>query len=802
MSRKSKAAKEESLPASKVVPVSVRELITLVLRTGNLSRGGGFVTPARALEGTRAHQQIQKSRPEGYQSEVPVRYDHDDGGFVLRITGRVDGLVCQGNRLQLEEIKTVSGFWDHAADPLHWAQARIYAWIYAFDKPGLTEFELRLTYAELETGRIEEFRELESRERLAAFFNTVVQEYVEWVREWLQWCRVRDTSIAQLQFPFPAYRPGQRQFAVAVYRAIKDESHLFAEAPTGIGKTISVVFPAVKALQNGLASRIFYLTAKTSGRAAAQDALRRLAQGGLRLRAVTLTARDKICFNQGKPCDAATCPFAIGYYDRIKTALHAGLARESFDRGTIEQLAKDHQVCPFELSLDLASWSDLVIGDYNHAFDPGACLRRFFDEQKRGYLLLIDEAHNLLDRAREMFSAELSERSIRDLHLTLPEELAEIRASLSALARALAELATAPLASTAGPRLEPYASKSLPVTLTPILRRVLTAAETWLVQNKPAPFQDQLLMFYFSALAFGRTAEAYDEAQFRTIVAPAAGGVTLQLFCVDPAENLRALLKPMRAAIFFSATLTPLEFFRETLGGEPSDPVLRLTSPFPPANFQVLVANRIETTFQQRARSYDQVAQAIAATVQAKAGNYLAYFPSYAYLAEVLDKFRASYPELPVVEQRLGMKDHERTGFLQMFHESRTSTTLLGFAVLGGIFGEGIDLVGDRLIGAIVVGVGLPQICLERDLIQELFAGRERDGFAYAYLFPGMSRVLQAGGRVIRSDTDKGIVLLIDSRFNQRRYRELMPAWWQPVQAASPREILQKATAFWASTPV
>ncbi|MGZ5545643.1 MAG: PD-(D/E)XK nuclease family protein, partial [Limisphaerales bacterium] len=401
---------EKNKPESKLplVRVSVRELVEFVLRTGGLGREAVFVGPRRALEGAKAHQRIQKSRPADYEAEVFVSHDVTTENLTLRISGRIDGLNRSLDQWHIEEIKTLSRPFDGEADPLHWAQAKVYgAMLATNDVKAPATFEIQLTYLELATGKISEQRQTYDHAELKAFFQGLVAEYLTWAEAQAAWEKMRNESIADLEFPFPKYRAGQRSLAVAVYRAIRDGEQLLAEAPTGIGKTVSVLFPAIKALGEGKVRKIFYLTARTIGRAVAQETVATLREKGLRLRSVTLTARDKICFKEAERCDAMECPYATAYYDRIKPALRAALKEEALDRGGIEALARRHSVCPFELSLDIARWADLIICDYNYAFDPGSYLRRFFDDDSGGYVFLVDEAHNLPSRANDYFSATL-----------------------------------------------------------------------------------------------------------------------------------------------------------------------------------------------------------------------------------------------------------------------------------------------------------------------------------------------------------------------------------------------------------
>jgi DNA excision repair protein ERCC-2 len=795
--------------------ISVRDLVEFVLRTGDLGGEREFLGSDRAVAGIRGHQKIQRSRPTGYLTELPLAHSLETEEFTLLIRGRIDGLLIHSQEILLEEIKTVQGTWNHEADPLHWAQAKCYGFIHAKESQ-LKELVIQLVYLELQTGKVTEFRETFSFEQLSEFFSATTAIYLDWLRERHRWCLARDAAIRALEFPFPGYRPGQRELAVAAYRVMVNGGRLFLAAPTGMGKTISVLFPAVKALGEGKLERIFYLTARTVGRAIAENALSVLRRGGLKLRAVTLTAREKVCVRAGHPCDPLTCPLALGYYDRIQPAVREALAQQEITRSVLETVGQQHQVCPFELSLDVSVWADAVVCDYNYVFDPQVYLRRHFEADGGAYAFLVDEAHNLVDRAREIFSAALAGREILDVKRAIKQAAPRCAQALTQLRTAMRKLGNA-----SEPHEESVATSDTSVELnlfpakTATLRRdengvnpspefpdrllepletALAEAERWLVNNQPAEFREALLALYFRMHSFRRTAELYDE-RFVTLIENDPD-VKVRQFCLDPSRLLRKALARGKAAIFFSATLTPMDYYRTLLGGEPADPVLQLSSPFPSENLAVLIQDRIQTHFQGRAESLGEVVEAVGILVNARPGNYLVYFPSYQYLNDTVQAFQVRHQSVPVLVQRPGMTEAERDAFLSAFSVEHGGT-LVGFAVLGGIFGEGIDLVGERLIGAVIVGVGLPQLCVERDMIRAYFQKQSAAGFEYAYTFPGMNRVLQAVGRVIRSDTDRGVVLLIDARFNETRYRRLFPAWWKYLRVRHPDGLREALGNFW-----
>lgn len=749
------------------------------LRAGGLGRESVFVGPRRALEGARAHQRLQKSRPEDYEAEVSLAHDIVTPALTLRICGRIDGLTRSLHQWSIEEIKTLSRPHHGETDPLHWGQAKVYAAILCITEPKAPDnFEIQLTYLELSTGKISEHREVFHRNELTAFFEKLADEYLVWAQAQAEWEQKRNASIATLEFPFPSYRPGQRQLAVTVYRTIRDQLRLLAEAPTGIGKTISVLFPAIKALGEGKARRIFYLTARTIGRAVAQETITALRGKGLHIRSLALTARDKICFKETDRCDALECPYATSYYDRVKPALREALNSESLDRGGIEALARRHSVCPFEFSLDAARWADLIICDYNYAFDPGSYLRRFFDDDPGDYIFLVDEAHNLADRARDMFSSEFSTVGLSDDLKIVPQDAANALRSLGNAVERLSPTGETPL-------------PSLPETIEPRVKDFLAIAEQHLIRNEGGPAHERMLERYFQASSFLRVAENLDDGY-----CVIAGPQRLRLFCADPTAQLREALKRADSTIFFSATLSPLQYFHEILGNGKDTAQLQLGSPFPVENLAVMIHRQIDTTLKQRTATAPAVAQAIVEAASSRTGNYLAFFSSFQYLQEIFEKVRPLTNAL-LLAQTPQMSEADREAFLNAFtHEP--AQTQIGFAVLGGIFGEGIDLVGDRLIGVIVIGVGLPQLCLERDLISQRFAARQLDGYDFAYRFPGMNRVLQAAGRVIRAETDRGFVLLVDRRFSETRYQNLFPAHWRNAQwVRGEGQIARLLAQFW-----
>jgi len=774
----------------KVLKIAVRDLVAYALRSGDLAFE--FLSSARPVEAIRIHQKIQQSRPEHYQAEVAVSRQIDTELFTLAIGGRVDGIYRDSDPILIEEIKTTSRSLDqyeHHENPIHWGQVKSYAYIFAKDH-GLSEIDAQLTYYQLDTGEIRNFRKHYTTDELGSFFRNLVATYLQWAETIVRWKISRDDSIHKLKFPFATYRRGQREMAVSVYRTIRNENQLLVQAATGIGKTMASVFPAVKAIAEGISTKIFYLTARTTGRIAAEKALDELRQRGLKLKSLTITAKDKICFNPDSACNPEECEFARGHYDRVNVALKDIFLQDAFTRETIEQVAGFHQICPFEFSLELSLWADCIICDYNYAFDPRVFLRRFFLEDGGDFSFLIDEAHNLVDRSREMFSAEIFKQPLLDVRRAVRRELPQVYKSLGKINSWM--IKARKICEESGPARH---EKEPPDSLFPSLRRFLLITERWLGRNIKAAYRDELLDLYFKISGFMRVAEQFDES-YVTCFEIIKKDLKIKLFCVDPSIQLKDALNRCKAAVFFSATMTPIAYFQQILGCNESANHLILRSPFPSENFRLLISDRISTLYRQRQSTKKQISQTIRTFIDQKKGNYLVFFPSYEYLQMVYEVYKADCAEGDHILQTPSMSENERDTFLQHFSRNN-SKSLVGFAVLGGIFGEGIDLVGERLSGAVVVGVGLPGICLERELIREYFADTLKAGFEFAYRYPGINRVLQAAGRVIRSETDRGAVLLIDQRYATYRYRSLLVKQWETTKVRDHRQVAAELKKFW-----
>jgi len=770
--------------------IAVTTLVTSVLRSGDLDNR--FSSPGRSLDGIRIHREIQRRRPEDYRAEVPVSLEVETEQLVLAVGGRIDGVFEEKGGTVVEEIKSTTRELtdlEDRSDPCHWGQAKAYAYLLACERK-LKEVGVRLTYCHVDSKETLEREETFARGELESFFQDLVARYLAWATTQVRWRQLRNATIDELDFPFASYRTGQRTMAVAVYRTLRDGGQALIQAATGIGKTMATLYPAIKTVGEGGTDRIFFLTARNTGKITAISTLNLLQEKGLRLKRVCLTAKDQICFCRDAACSPDLCEYAKGHFDRLPDALQDAFAHDNLDRGTIEVVARDRRVCPFELSLELACWADCIVCDYNYAFDPRVYLRRFFDEESGAYAFLVDEAHNLVDRSREMFSARLNKTAFLEIRRAVKNDL-------PAVYRAAGKINTWMLAARKqAAACDGFQSDPCPPEgLEPLLRTFLRASERWLAKNRPAPWRELLLEIYFAAVAFCRVLERYD-GSYVTCSAAEGKNLEVKLFCLDPSSQLKAALQRGRGAVFFSATLTPPGYFQEIFGCDDSAVKLGIESPFPRSNLQVLAADGVSTIYKQRDKSVDPIAELIRTFVAGKKGNYLCFFPSYAYMTMVAERFEKIEESARVAIQSPEMDDAERARFLDRF-SAKNHETLVGFAVMGGIFGEGVDLVGERLSGAVIVGVGLPAICPERDLIRRYF-DEKGAGFDYAYRYPGINRVLQAAGRVIRTGRDRGCLLLIDRRFADAGYRRLMPGHWSTARVRSPGQLEERLKRFWA----
>lgn len=777
-----------------IIRISVRSLVEFILREGDIdNRVSGSMEKDAMLLGGKIHRKIQSRMGTNYTAEVPLKIQMPCDGFVLQIEGRADGVLKDDGKVLIDEIKGILRSLEHleAPVPVHLAQAKCYAYIYAVQN-SLKCIDVQMTYCQMETEEIRRFCQEFEFQELQTWFQDLVTQYEKWAKFEIEWRNVRNDSIRQIEFPFP-YREGQRDLVVSVYRTILRKKKLFIQAPTGVGKTMATVFPAVRAVGEGLGEKIFYLTAKTIMRTVAEQAFSLLKEKGLLYKTITLTAKEKICFCEEAECNPDACPYAKGHFDRVNDAVfdlitHSG----DWSREVLEEQAKKHMVCPFEMSLDVSNWADAVICDYNYAFDPQAHLKRFFSESGKGeYLFLIDEAHNLVERGREMYSASLYKEDLLEVRKLVKAEDSKLAKGLSECNQQFLELKR---------ECEHYQILKSVSHIALKLMNVLSKLEDYLEECKDAEKKKRVLDFYFAVRSFLNVHDIMDENYVIFSEMMEDGRFQIKLFCVNPAVNLQNYLEQGNSTIFFSATLLPVHYYKKLLSVEKDDYAVYAHSSFPQENKFLFIGTDVSTRYTRRGEStYQRFARYIAVMAEQKKGNYMAFFPSYRFLEEVHTCFLECVDhEVDSICQVSYMDEEQREEFLEEFEQEREKS-LVAFCVMGGIFSEGIDLTDDKLIGAVIAGTGLPQVCTEREILKQYFNAADMDGFDYAYLYPGMNKVLQSAGRVIRTESDRGVILLLDDRFRAMRYREVFPREWQQYQLGSVKNLEQEIRTFWES---
>ncbi len=775
-----------------IVRISVRNLVEFILRNGDLVSGSGTSDKEAMLKGSRLHRKIQKKMGSHYQPEVSLKKDTEYDDLILRVEGRADGIFLQDEQFCIDEIKGVYKKLELMEEPVlvHRAQALCYAWIY-LDAHDLEKIDIQMTYAHLDTEVIKRFRETLTRAELKQWYEELTDSYHKWLAYQIEWRKKRNESMENLEFPF-AYRKGQRKMVSGIYHAISKKEQIFIQAPTGVGKTMSAVFPAVRAIGQGMAETVFYLTARTITRTVAQDAFEILRDRGLLFKVITITAKEKLCFCDKPECDPEKCPYAKGHYDRINDAVYElWTTEQSFDRETLLRHAQKWQVCPFEMSLDLAVWMDGVICDYNYVFDPNVCLKRFFGENVSGnYLFLIDEAHNLVDRGREMYSASIclndvieTRKFVKPYSQKLWKKLGKVKKQMEELRQNCGEW-----------KVEENAGV-LPISLLSVQGEL----DQFLEESPAQEVVDGILDFYFEVRDFLNISELVDDNYVVYTAFDENGRFYMKLFCVNPAENLQKCLDKGNSTVFFSATLLPLQYYRKMLSTRSENFGMYVESPFEQKKRCLMICRDVSSKYTRRGyEEYRKIAEYIARMSWQKKGNYMVFFPSYRLMEDVYqvyqDEFSVSW--VRCISQHASMTELEREEFLEEFTEE-TEETLVGFCVMGGIFSEGIDLIGDRLIGAAVVGTGLPQVNCEREILKGYYDEKGEQGFDYAYRYPGMNKVLQAAGRVIRTKEDTGAILLMDERFLNRDYRNLFPREWNDACTCTLGNVEKHLQAFW-----
>ena len=774
----------------KIIRISVRNLVEFILREGDIDNRKAGLPDKEAMQlGGRIHRKIQRQMGSDYYAEVPLKITVPCEGFAIQIEGRADGIQKTADGVVVDEIKGVLRELEYIEKPVsvHLAQAKCYGYIYGKQQE-LDSITIQMTYCQMETEEVKRFQETFSIEELERWFLDIVMQYEKWARFQVEWRQTRDATIKEAEFPYP-YREGQRELVASVYRTILRKKKLFIQAPTGVGKTMATIFPAVKAVGEGLGDKIFYLTAKTITRTVAEQAFQILKKNGLQYKVATLTAKEKICFCEKAECNPDACPYAKGHFDRVNDAVYEMITTmEEMSRENIETQAKKHKVCPFEMGLDVSLWVDAIICDYNYVFDPNAHLKRFFSEGKKGeYLFLIDEAHNLVERGREMYSAVLYKEEFLQMKKAVRYESVKLTRQLAGCNQMLLEMKRECQTYKEYNSISHFALKLL---------NVMNGLQKLLEEKEQV--DEEVLEFYFHVRNFLNIYEEVDENYVIYTELEEGGDFKLKLFCVNPAVKLQNFLSQGNSTVFFSATLLPIRYYKKLLSVETDDYAVYAHSPFKEANRLLVLGQDVSTKYTRRGyEMYERFAIYIKNVMQAKPGNYLVFFPSYRFMEEVRETFeRYRTEEMCCMMQEQNMNEQDREAFLQEFEAEREGS-LAGFCVMGGIFSEGIDLTKERLIGAMIVGTGLPQVCNEREILKQYFDRHGENGFDYAYLYPGMNKVLQAAGRVIRTEEDKGVIALLDDRFAGRRYLEIFPREWRKLTYCNVKTIGEKVEQFW-----
>ena len=792
--------------------LSVRELCAMAHKGGHLDTR----FPHRMLEamqkGGEIHRKLQAAEGPGYQSEVPLSNTTLYDGIYYTVSGRADGVFEENGMLTVEEIKTTRGMGrQYGLREDAYSQLKCYAYFLCAARQ-LKRIRMRMRATDPDGANVQDTYSEMSAAQLHEFYLSLLARIKPFAEFEVMRRSSMLPSLSDVRFPYAHPRAGQTEFAEACFRAIRKGQRLFAEAPTGIGKTMSALYPAVKALGEGMIDRVFYLTARASTRREAYAAAGRLFKAGAMLRTVILYAKEQMCLLGSGPstdgtshCNPADCPYARGYYDRVDPAVSELLTRHNgFPRQLLLETARKYQICPYELSLDLSLWCEIIICDYNYAFDPAVYLRRYFDAvegEKGRYTFLIDEAHNLPDRARDMYSARLDLTAFEQVYARLtPDEKDGPEAALGGFVTAFRRLSA--LCTENRVKHEDGTESGYYLNRAPLELFVKEAdgarqkLDAFLKKNAAHPLAGPLDDLMTALRRFVGVGEYYD-GRFLTYIELQHGALTVEEICLDPSGVLSSCLSRADSAVFFSATLTPPSYFADILGGGKKAVSLSLPSPYDPRHLCVTAVTSVSTRLEDRPASYKKIAALIAATVSAKAGNYMVYFPSYDYLENVLQSFRAKYPAATVVVQERGMDHERREAFLDAFPEDE-GVLRVGFCVLGGSFSEGVDLPGSRLIGAVIVGVGIPGLSNERNMLRDYYENKCEQGYDYAYTYPGMNRVLQAAGRVIRRESDRGAVVLIDSRYGEEPYLHLYPPHWHDLYAAdSAKALNSRLQAFW-----
>ncbi len=761
--------------------VSVRDLAEFCYRSGDIDHR--FTPSPTGVQGTEGHQRVFSKRPNSYTREYAVDYKYRDGKFELDLRGRADGYDSVAG--VVEEIKTCRvspELIPESTKQVHLAQARLYAALVA-EADDLEKLDVHLTWFNIDSEKEWTSSYTYSADEMAEFLKQTLKKYSNWLKKILALKVSRDKSIAAMAFPYGDFRAGQRDIAELVYKCVDQGGQLLLEAPTGIGKTSAVLFPALKALAAGKHERLLYLTAKSVGRRAAEHTLAHFRESGFNGVALSLTAKDKICLSPGKACHKDDCPYALGYYDKLADAMEAAISGPSLTKQDVEHLANRFEICPYQLMLDLLPWVDIVIADLHYFYSLTPTFSQLIEGGDQRWTALVDEAHNLPSRARAMYSANLSKSGLMRAKSQLGKK------GSRPVVRALENINRQMLALQKEDWQEPVfeSRDDLSDALLDVLQRFVAEVGEKMAEN-PAYLHrmPDLKEFFFDVLQFMRVAENWGEDYRFEMTRLASTGsavhskqsLRLRLNCLDPARLLMSRQEQLHALNVFSATLSPIQWVHAGLGLREDAVCRRLNSPFRSEQLKVSLATQIDTRYKLRSVSLPALAKLLAQWIFQESGNCIVYFPSYRYMRDCVSLMLANGLEQrghTLWQQSSEQGESAREELLELLENTRN---VLAFCMLGGVFGEGIDLPGERLSAVVVVGVGLPQINKDTQQLQAYFEALHGQGFRYACLYPGMQKVDQALGRVIRRDADRGRALLVDSRYTQREYRDLLPPWW------------------------
>ena len=749
---------------------SVRGIIEYCLKGGSID--DRYISRTRAIDGITAHSKLQKDnsdRYENYEKEVSLKTSFEKKYIIINVEGRADGIIKKGKKVIVEEIKSTYkdlNYIEEDYNELHWAQGKFYGFIYCMDNE-LKEIDIRLSYYNINTEEAKYFQKTYSIKELSNFVDELMNKYFYFIELQIILRTRRDKSIENLKFPFANYRKGQKELAINSYNCIKEGATMFVQAPTGIGKTISTIFPAIKSIGQGKGSRIVYLTAKTITASVAEEAFNKLINNGLESKVVLITAKEKMCINNVVKCNPEDCIYAKDYYSKIDNVIKLLIREENvFSREIIKSYAEKYKVCPFELSLDLTYCCDAIICDYNYAFDPRVRLKRLFEDKANENILLIDEAHNLVSRAREMYSGEISKgkvllisRLIKGKAPGLSKIVDLINKEMISIRRELEE-----------ENIDIMNKNIVYKKLIKLLRMYINEADTYLVKNKGTIGYDEILDFYFEARTFIALNELYSK-DYTTILTKDRSELTIKIFCIDPSNNIGTIINKSFSTIIFSATLSPIKYYIDLLGGNENSYRLNLGSPFKKENLKTYISE-LDMRYINRDKNIEELCRIIKSFINTRIGNYIVFCPSFEYMKKVYNEYVKLYDKDEIIIQKENLTESEKEDFLDSF---KVGVNITAFCVIGGMFSEGVDLTGDRLIGTVIIGVGFPKVSIENNIIASYF---EDKGFDYAYTYPGINKVLQSVGRIIRTEEDTGQTLLVDRRYSYSKYRSMLPKEW------------------------